>query len=350
MVAGTQLRYNSHVFRLSKLPPFPQIMRILVTGATGFLGNHVVRSLLADGHEITAAVRHSSDPRPLSGWRLERLELDLTNINAISRAVNEVDLIIHAAALIHVGWTQLEASRKINVESTRLLATAARRKNIRMVHISSVDTLAAAKPNAIADETHLEPAKPLCSYVVSKREAEQVVLSEIAQGLDGVIVNPGFMVGPADWKPSSGKMMLMLAKQPVLFFAPAGGCCVVDVRDVAAGIVSAIERGRTGERYILGGENLSYLALWQRMAKVMQRRPPVRAMSNTLASVVGRCGDLASRLLRQEFDVNSAATQFGQMFHWYSSQKSQQELGYHINNVDDALSDAWDWFKNHDYV
>ncbi len=325
-------------------------MRILITGATGFLGNNLIRALLEQGHEVIAAVRLSSDPRPVAGLEIEIRNLDLSDSGEINLAVQSADLIIHSAALIHVGWTKLEESRKVNVESTRMLATAARRQNIRMIHVSTVDSLAAMEGDAPVNELQIEPSKPRCAYVVSKREAEQVVLEEIARGLDGVIVNPGFMVGPFDWKPSSGKMMLMLAKLPILYFAPAGGCSVVDVRDVAEGIVSAIRHGRTGERYVLAGKNMSYLDLWRLMAKVINKRPPARPLSNWLAHCVGRIGDMCAKVSHYESEINSASLSMGQMFHWYSSEKAEKELGYRIGDVEDALQDAWEWFKKNDYI
>jgi dihydroflavonol-4-reductase len=325
-------------------------MKILVTGATGFLGNNLVRALLRDQHEITASVRQASDPRPLNGLELDRLSLDLNDAAAVSSAVNQADLVIHAAAMVHIGWTKLDASRQVNVGSTRLLAEAARRQGIRMIHVSSVDTLASSDGESLVDETQPEPAKPACAYVVSKRESELAVLEEVDRGLDAVIVNPGFMIGPWDWKPSSGKMMLSLKKIPILYFAPGGGCTVVDVRDVADGIVSAIKHGRSGEKYILGGKNVTYLELWQMMAQAMNKRPPVRGMSSRLAGLVGRLGDFASRFSRQELEVNSASVELGQLFHWYTSQKAETELGYRIGDVENATKDAWDWFKSYKYV
>jgi dihydroflavonol-4-reductase len=252
--------------------------------------------------------------------------------------------------MIHIGWRKLEASRSVNVESTRILAAACRRKNVRLVYVSTVDTLAASDGKAPADENAVDPIKLESAYIVSKREAEQVVLDEVQNGLDGLIVNPGFMVGPWDWKPSSGKMMLMLANMPVLFFTPTGGCSVVDVRDVAEGTISAAKHGRSGERYILAGQNKSYMDLWRLMAKVIGRRPPVRKMSNVLAKCVGGCGDLASRFMKQEAELNSAALRLGQMSHWYTSAKAEQELGYRIGDVENAVRDAWDWFQQYEYV
>jgi dihydroflavonol-4-reductase len=324
-------------------------MRILITGATGFLGNNLARTLLDQQHKVSVTLRHSSNRKSLDGLDVDRIEADLNVPANVSMALKDVDVVVHAAAMIQIGWTKLEESRKVNVEATSLIAQAARRKNIRMIYVSSVDALGAASESNPGDESLLNPPKPPCSYVISKREAESAFILEVSNGLDGVIVNPGFMVGPNDWKPSSGEMMLAIAKQFVPF-APAGGCSVADVRDVADGIVSAIEHGQTGQRYILGGHNLSYLELWQMMAKVTESRAPKRKLPNWLAGLAGRLGDMKTKLFKREPQINSAATQMGQMFHYYSSDKSKNELGYQIGSIEDALRDAWDWFKLHGYV
>ena len=214
-------------------------MRIFLTGATGFLGNNLLRLLLDDGHNVTVSIRHSSDPRPLDGLDVEKCEIDLAKPTSVSQAIYGHDLVIHSAAMIQIGWTKLAASRAINVTGTKAIAEATRRHGVRMVYVSTVDALASGSKDHTATEIDLEPSKPACSYVVSKREAEIAFLKEVENGLDGIIVNPGFMVGPWDWKPSSGQMMLAIAKQFVPF-APSGGCSVADVRDVAAGIVLSL--------------------------------------------------------------------------------------------------------------
>ena len=323
-------------------------MRIFVTGATGFLGNNLVRMLIEQGHQVTAAKRMTSDPRPLDSLALEAVDVNLNDSSEVSLHLKDADLVIHSAAMIQIGWSKLEASRKVNVEATRTLAQAARRQGIRMIHVSTVDTLADLGDQP-ANETQTEPPKPLCTYVVSKREASEAFAAEVDQGLDGVTILPGFMVGPWDWRPSSGEMMMAIYKN-FLLFAPAGGCSVVDVRDVAAGIVSAMEHGRTGEKYILGGENLKYLDLWQRMAAVMQRPAPKFPLPDWLAETAGRFGDLASKFVKEETQVNTGATRMGQLHHWVDSSKAKKELGYEIQSIDTALEDAWNWFKAYDYV
>ena len=171
-------------------------MRIMITGATGFLGNNLVRNLCNQGNEVLAAIRASSDQKSLQGLDVESVVVDLNDRSNVASAMSEVDVVVHAAALIQLGWSNLEASRRINVDATATIAEAARRKGIRMIHVSSVDALGIAPADTLGDESVLDPPNPPCSYVVTKREAETSVILEVANGLDAVIVNPGFMVGP----------------------------------------------------------------------------------------------------------------------------------------------------------
>ena len=323
-------------------------MRVLVTGATGFLGNNICRILIDQGHQPVAAVRPVSDLKPLDGLAVEKVTIDFDD-NDFSIALDDIDAIIHSAALIHIGWTKLEASRKVNVQNTVRLAQAARRKGIRMILVSTVDALGRGSADEIGTEEKLDPPKPANNYVVSKREAETEFLLEVSNGLDGVIVNPGFLVGPYDWRPSSGAMMITVYEN-FIFFVPGGGCSVADVRDVAAGTISAIENGRPGQRYILGGDNISYYDLWDRMARVMNTGGPKRKLRNWFATTIGFVADLFGKVLGREQLVNSASTQMGQIHHYHSSEKAVRELGYKINSIDDAIADAFDWFIANGYL
>ena len=330
-------------------------MRVFLTGATGFLGNNLLRILLANGHQVTVLLRHSSNLETLDGLNVEKVYGDLTSgevleAGTFGQVLEGMDCVIHSAALIQLGWSRRDQSMKVNVDATSKLAAAARRHGVRMVHVSSVDALAAADSvEDVKSELDMEPAKLDCSYVASKRASDSAFRAEIEKGLEGVIVHPGFMVGPWDWKPSSGEMMLAIHKN-LIYFAPAGSCSVVDVRDVADGIVAATSRGRSGEAYILGGENMTYLELWKLMTQVIGKRPPARPLPDWLAGIAGRAGDLMSRFTANEMTVNSAATAMGQMHHRYDSSKAITELGYRIGSVEDGLRDAWEWFRQHGYV
>lgn len=324
-------------------------MRVLLTGATGFLGNNLLRLLLEDKYDVTVTVRPSSNRQALDGLDVECVDADLGKPETLVQAAASVDLIIHAAAMIHLGWTRLDEARRINVESTRALAEAARRHRIRMIHVSTVDTLACADKDRLVTESDREPAKPPCTYVVSKREAEEAFYEQIDLGLDGLVVHPGFMLGPWDWKPTSG-MMIQTVCNNVAFFAPPGGCSVADVRDVACGILSAIEHGRTGENYILGGENLTFLDLWTRIAEITGSRKPFGVSPRWLAHAAGRIGDGVGKLIGKEPLLNSANVAIGNIYSWYSSEKAQKELGYRIGSADRAIEDSWKWLKAYGYI
>jgi len=323
-------------------------MRVLVTGATGLVGNNVVRALLDGGHSVRVLTRATSDSRPLAGLEVERAQGDVRDTASVDRAANGVDAVIHAAAQVQIGWTGLETSRAINVDGTRNVAQAARRHSLQMVHVSSVDALGLGTVDCPADEDTPPVGGVLCPYVVTKREAEQVVLDEVTQGLHACIVNPAYMLGPWDWKPSSGRMLLHVAKGWALF-APLGQNSFCDVRDVAAGIVSGLERGRAGRRYVLAGETLSYFQAWRIFADVTGARRPRFPVGPLVRIGAGWCGDLWTKVSGREGDVNSAATAIAAQKRCYSSARAEAELGYRRREVRESAEAAWSWFCEHGY-
>ena len=324
-------------------------MRTLVTGATGLLGNNVVRILLSQGHDVRVLIRAPDIPRPLADLDVEMVRGDVSDAKSIDAAVQGVDNVVHSAGFVKIGWSGLEEARKVNVEGTRLICDAALRHQARLVHVSTVNTLGLGRPGAPANEDSPPTEQVPCAYVVSKREAEQAVLSAVDQGLHGAIVNPGFMLGPWDWKPSSGRMLIEVATRftPA---APPGGCSVVHVRDVAAGILSTLEKGQPGRRYILAGENMSYLELWKAMAHVAGSRGPRWRLGIVIRFLSGHCGDVVYRLTGREPLINSAAVRMSAQHHYYSSQRAVDELGYEVHPAEEAIRDAYDWFKAHDYL
>lgn len=324
-------------------------MVTLVTGATGLLGNNILRLLLERGDQVRVLVRDSSDPRPLAGLAVEKRLGDIRNGGEVREACQGVSTVIHAAGDVRIGWSDLDKAKAINVEGTRAVAEAAKEAGARMIHVSTVDGLGLGAPNEPANEDTLPGNKIPCTYVVTKTEAEQVVLSLVPQGLDAVIVNPGFMLGPWDWKPSSGRMLLDVVQRPTPL-APRGGCTFCDVRDVAAGILAAVQRGETGRRYILGGHPMSYLELWRLFRTVTHKRLPLICGGRLLFRAVGLAGDLQGKLTGHEPTVNSAAIRMGNQFHFYSSDRAIAELGYDCRPPRETIADAWQWFNEHGYV
>src|SRR5262245_18586397 len=245
-------------------------MKYLVTGATGLLGNNIVRQLVAAGESVRVLARATSDPRPLDGLAVERVAGDVRDPAATALACRDVDVIVHSAGHVHLGWKQLDQHRAINVEGARNVAAAARAANVRLIHVSAINALGLGCLDEPANEESALPGIVECPYVVTKREAERVVMAEVDRGLDAVIVNPGCMFGPWDWKPSSGKMLLAVTKFAPIY--PLGAVSFCDARDVAAGVVAAAIRGTRGRQYILGGHNLSYLDAWRQMARLVGNR------------------------------------------------------------------------------
>jgi dihydroflavonol-4-reductase len=274
---------------------------------------------------------------------------DVSDAESVRRAMAGISSVVHSAAQVHIGWTGLESQRAINVEGTRNVATAARAAGARVVHVSSVDALGVGSPDLPADEDSPREGKVPCSYVITKRESEQVFLDEVERGLDGVVVNPGLMFGPWDWKPSSGRMLLEVARR-FTPFAPKGGCTMCDVRDVAAGILAALDRGVAGRRYILGGQNLTYFELWKRIARVSGGSAPICRAGPLLRIIGGRGGDLIGKITGREPDVNSAAVGMSNLFHYYSIARAERELGYVVRPLEESIADAWSWFQAEGYA
>jgi dihydroflavonol-4-reductase len=305
--------------------------------------------LLAAGRRVRVLARETSDPRPLDGLDLEVARGDVRDPDAVRRALRGADCVVHAAGYVQLGRSRLEHHRAINVGGTRHVAEAARAQGTRMVHVSSCDAVGIRSLDEPADEeTPLKDPTPV-PYVISKREAERVVLDEVALGLDAVIVNPAFMLGPWDWKPSSGRMLLEVAAGRG-FLAPRGWFSVCDVRDVAAGILAAIDRGQGGRRYILAGHTMSYLAAWRVFAEVSGARRPWGTAGPLLAAAAGRCGDFWGWLSRREPDVNSAAIALARLPKSYSSRRAETELDYRVRPTEETVRDAWNWFRENGYA
>ncbi len=319
-----------------------------VTGSTGLLGNNLVRELINQGHQVRVAIRETSDRRPLEGLDVEIMVGSLDSPQFASQLVDGIDAMIHSAGFIWFGYQHLEKSRAVNVECSRILAEQCRQQSVRFLHVSSTDALAAGTINQPANETNLNPAKGKSSYVLSKREAEQVILDLHKNGLDTVIANPSLMLGPYDWKPSTGQMMLAVT-DGFIPFTPRGGISVADVRQVAKGIITAVQRGKSGERYILAGQNLTYLKLWRRMAGVVNRKGPWTRMPPRMAFVVGVAGDLYGKVKRRETNVNSAAIKLGAYYNYYDSSKAKTELDYESGDLDQLLKDSWTWLLENGY-
>ncbi|HTN77428.1 MAG TPA: NAD-dependent epimerase/dehydratase family protein [Pirellulaceae bacterium] len=324
-------------------------MRILITGATGLVGNNVLRTLLhQQQHSVRLLVRNPHDPA-LQGLDVEKITGDVRDPAAVRQAVAGCGAVIHCAGVVTLGWTRLAEDREINVGGTQHVINAALDHGARLVHISSINTLGIGRRDLPSNEETPHDGQVACTYVITKREGEAAVDAAVKQGLDAVVIHPGFMLGPWDWKPSSAKMFVAVAKTWTPL-APTGGCSVCDVRDVAQAIITAAERAPQGRHYILAGENISYFDLWRKMAIVANSSPPRWRLGPVNRFIGGVAGDLVALVTRREREVNSASIAMSCQWHYYASDRAEQDLGYRFRAIDETLADTWSWLLEHGYV
>ena len=199
------------------------------------------------------------------------------------------------------------------------------------------------------DETQGAVEPVASAYSISKHEAERAVLAEMASGLDSVMVHPGFMLGPWDWKPSSGRMLLDVARAPVAL-APPGGNDFCHVEDVADAVIEAGLRGDSGSRYVLGGEALTYADAFAMMRRVAGRVPRVATAPAWLVQTLGWIGDGLGAITGREPVLNSVSAGIACLPHHFSSARAIRDLGYYPRPAEIAMRDAWAWFTSNGYA
>lgn len=322
-------------------------MRALVTGATGFVGAAVTRALLAEGWQVRALVRPGSNRSNLEHLAVEIAEGDLTAAATLSPAVADCEALFHVAADYRLGAPDPAELYRTNVEGTRSLLAAAVREGVkRIIYTSSVATMGIPGGGTPGDEqSPVTLAAMIGHYKRSKFLAEQVVLDAAATGVPAIIVNPSTPVGPGDIKPTpTGQLVLDAAAGRMPAYVDTG-LNVVHVDDVAAGHLLAFHRGRPGERYILGGEDMTLKDILITIAAQVGRAPPrirlpyaailpIAYIAEGLAKITGRTGRVTLEGVRMSRKL---------MF--FSSTKATQELGYRWRPPEQAFNDAISWFQ-----
>ena len=319
----------------------------VITGASGLVGGNLAALLVADGVKVRAAKRAGSRIDHLRDLDIEWVDADLGDGDALTRAFTGAHVVFHCAAVPSQTRRLEGPHRQANVDGSKRVVAAVKRAGAgRLVHVSSVVTCAIAKDGA-PDVVESDPWNFADYgldeiYAVTKREAELAVL---ASDVDMVVVNPGLMFGPRDAKPSSGRLIMEVSAGRVPG-STSGSTCIVDVRDVCRGMIAAWRQGKRGERYILGGPNVSYAELFALIAKELGRKPPRLALPDALVKASGVFGDLVERVTGREITLNSAVTSYAVCAGYrFSSDKAKRELGYTVSPVDVAIREAIAWFR-----
>ncbi|MDQ3685330.1 MAG: NAD-dependent epimerase/dehydratase family protein [Acidobacteriota bacterium] len=317
-------------------------MKIVVTGATGFLGSHLCRRLVRDGHRVTILRRPTSNNSALSDLDLTHEIGDVTDSEAVHRVVEGNDVVVHAAAHLGYWGFQKEIQYKVNVGGTRNVVEACRRHGVRrLLHVSSVAAIGITEdPGQPAREDFPFNLEGLpVTYHISKKRAEEIVLSAVENGLDAVIVNPGAIWGPNGNQFRGAEIAQKVRHSSIVPYF-TGGMCVVHVEDVVDGIIAALEHGKAGQRYILGGENLTLRSIAQMAARkqgLRRRFVPVPKMVTGLAAVVLEpWGRVSLRRPRITYATHYCASRF----HYYDSSKARRELGYSHRDFKSILDEC----------
>jgi dihydroflavonol-4-reductase len=327
-------------------------MKTLVTGATGFVGSHVARQLVAAGNSVRVLIRPTSNLAALEGTAVEPVVGDLRDEASLDRAIQGVQRVYHVAADYRL-WTRNPAEiYDINVEGTRRLIAAAHRAGAeRIVYTSTVATIAVPRHGTLPNEqTWATLDEMIGHYKSSKFLAEHVALDAAKAGAPVIIVNPTAPVGPGDWKPTpTGRIILDFLKGKMPAYVDTG-LNVAPVEDVAAGHLLAADRGRIGERYILGGRNMTLKQILDALAAIAGRPATRIRLPHAVALAAAYADEMFSRVLGREPQIPVEGVKMSRHKMFIESDKAARELGYHPSKVEAALERAVRWYEEHGYI
>lgn len=328
-------------------------MLAFVTGATGFLGSHVARVLAEQGADLRLLVRSTSNLKNLAGLKADTVTGDLRDPASLEQAMAGCDTVFHVAADYRLFLRDPQEMYRSNVEGTRNLLAAAQKNHVqRVVYTSSVATMGFTRNGPPATEgSPVSLSQMVGHYKRSKFQAEQIALEAGRNGLHVVTVNPTTPVGEQDLKPTpSGRIVVDFLKRKFPAYVETG-LNLVDARHCARGHVLALEKGRTGERYILGGENLSLKSILDTLAAITGLPSPTVKLPYFFAYLAGFFDEIVTgRLLGGDPRATVDTARMGSKLMFASSAKAERELGWTIVPVEPALRRAVAWFQENGYV
>ena len=325
---------------------------VFVTGASGFVGSAVARRLKEKGFALRLAVRASSRRDNLEGLGAEIVTADMKDQPALTQAMAGCRYLFHVAADYRLWARDPEEIVRNNLDGTRAVMQAARAAGIeRIVYTSSVATLKARTDGAAVDETSRHSAETaIGAYKRSKLVAERLVEEMVAEGIPAVIVNPSTPIGPRDIKPTpTGRIIVEAATGKIPAFVDTG-LNLVHVDDVAEGHLLALAKGRIGESYILGGEDVSLRQMLAVIAGLAGRKAPTVNLPRAPLYPIAWIAEAIAMLTGKEPFVTADALKMAKYHMFFSSAKAARELGYTARPYAEALADALGWFKASGYI
>jgi dihydroflavonol-4-reductase len=326
---------------------------VLVTGPDGLLGSNLVRELIQRNYKVKAMVLPGRDPVTLQGMPLEIVYGDITRLNDIVKLSKGCRYIINVAAITDTWPSRGPHYHKVNSKGTANVIEAALHNNVeKLIHVGSASSFGFGTKEDPGNEN--SPFKSLqygLDYIESKLEGQNLIMEAVQnRGLKATIVCPTFMIGPYDTKPSSGALLIAVARNKMLALS-SGGKNWVHVKDVAAGICNAIEKGRVGEAYILGGKNYSFKEIMHKIkAATGQPKIPQWIAPDALTKLVGIVGSISGRITKKAPKVSYSMARIACDHHYFSPKKAIEELDMPQTPIEVAFKEASDWFRANGYL
>jgi dihydroflavonol-4-reductase len=326
--------------------------KVLVTGANGFLGSWLCKRLLAEGHQVSALVRNGSDLSELDGVKVQYVYGDVTNLQSLMDSFKGHETVFHLAGLIAYKASQRFAMEKVNVVGTQNVLQACQSLGVYdLIYASSVVAVGAgfSKAEVLNEDSPYNVGHLNLGYFETKHQAEQMILKAAQSKLvQAKIFNPSTIYGPGDAKKGSRKSQLKVAQGRMPFFT-SGGVNVVAIEDVLDGILAVWQKGQTGRRYILCGDNMTIQQLFQNIAMAAGVAAPKHKIPNWLLHGLGKIGDIASSL-GAEGGISSENAWTASLYHWFSNERAKSELGFKARPSQLAIEASVKWSKDHGLI
>ncbi|MFO8053661.1 MAG: NAD-dependent epimerase/dehydratase family protein [Bacteroidales bacterium] len=319
-------------------------MKVLITGANGLLATHTIRELLARGYKVRGFLRNHKKIIPSLAGSIELIEGDIRSMEDVDQAVKQCDHVIHNAAATDPSVSSYKFFQHINVYGTHNIIQAAKHHKVKkLVYVSTANTMGHGNKKTPGNETS-PPEIPFIRspYVRSKIESEQLALTE-SENIPLVIVNPSFMTGSYGSGNGSDKIVRMGMKKHIVFYPP-GGKNFIHVEDAARGLVNALKKGKTGERYLLCNENLTYQEFFTKVKALSPHNPTLIKIPPYILITAGYLGSLARMAgLKTSFSINNAKILCTE--NYYTGDKARELLPEQLQTIDKAIADTIAWLS-----
>lgn len=328
-------------------------MKILVTGPDGVLGSNLVRELLNRSHEVSVLLLEGTKSPTLEGLPITSYYGDILKPGSLDAPFENHDIVIHCAAATNVFPARNEFVNVVNIEGSRNIVNACLKHSIqRLIYVGTANSFSfgTTKDKPGVEDTPYASLRYGLDYMDSKRYAQDLILQAVKEeGLPAVVVNPTFMIGPYDSKPSSGQMILALHQGKVPGYT-SGGKNYVAVKDVAVAIANAIDKGRVGECYILGNENLTYKEAFDKLAHAIGAKPPKLKLADIVVKSYGAINSSLAKLFKFNPAVTKELAIISCDHHYYSVEKAKKELDLPQTPIETAVKECFEWFRENGYL